>query len=254
MNSNFGRGAFAPDNFHHATMTTIELNLTTKQLARTTGFFYVLIIACGLMSGMFVRGALIDPMNAEITLNNLIENESLFRLGFLGDLVMVLSDVTVSVLFYFLLREVHHGLAIFAAVFRLLQSAVLGANLINLFKPLLMIQGVEEMSASQLSDLSREVLIQMQVFDHGYLISGVFFAINCLLMGILLYHSKNFPNILGAMLFVAGFGYLFNSTANFVAPSLIEISELVMFFTAVIAELSFCAYLLIKGVRTFPQG
>ena len=230
-------------------MKTNELNLSTKALARTTGFFYLLIITGGLMSGMFVRGTLIDPANAEITLNNLVENESLFRLGFLGDLIMVLSDVIVSVLFYFLLVNVHKGLAIFAAVFRLLQSTVLGANLINLFKPILMIQGADKLSTEQLTDLSSDVLTQIQVFDYGYLISGVFFAINCLLMGVLLYKSADFPKIIGVMIFIAGLGYVFNSMASFIAPSLIEISTILMLCTAVISELTFCAYLLIVGVR-----
>lgn len=230
-------------------MSTNELNLSTKALARTTGFFYLLIIAGGLLSGMFVRGALIDPWNAEITLNNIIQNESLFRVGFLGDLIMVISDVIVSVMFYFLLKNVHKGLAIFATVFRLLQSAVLAANLINLFKPVLMIQGADQLSASQLSELGRDVITQMQVFEYGYLISGVFFAINCLLMGILLYKSADFPKMIGGMIFVAGLGYLFNCAANFVAPSMIEISAMVMLFTAVISELTFCIYLLTKGVK-----
>ena len=230
-------------------MKTNELNLSTKAFARTTGFFYLLIITGGLMSGLLIRGTLIDPANAEITLNNLVENESLFRLGFLGDLIMVLSDVIVSVLFYFLLVNVHKGLAIFAAVFRLLQSTVLGANLINLFKPILMIQGADKLSTEQLTDLSSDVLTQIQVFDYGYLISGVFFAINCLLMGVLLYKSADFPKIIGVMIFIAGLGYVFNSMASFIAPSLIEISTIVMLCTAVISELTFCAYLLIVGVR-----
>lgn len=230
-------------------MKTNELNLSTKTLARTTGFFYLLIIIGGLMSGIFVRGTLIDPINAEITLSNIIQNESLFRLGFLGDLVMVLSDAIVSVLFYFLLVNVHKGLAILASVFRLLQSSVLGANLINLIKPILMIQGADKISTEQLTELSIDVMTQMQVFDFGYLISGVFFAINCLLMGVLLYKSADFPKLIGILIFIAGMGYLFNCLASFIIPSLIEISAMVMLFTAVIAELTFCAYLLIVGVR-----
>lgn len=226
-----------------------ELNLSTKTLARTIGFFYLLIITGGLISGIFVRGTLIDPVNAEITLRNIIQNESLFRLGFLADLIMVLSDATVSVLFYFLLVNVNKVLAILAAVFRLLQSSVLGANLINLFKPILMVQGADKMSTEQLAELSIDVTTQMQVFDYGYLISGVFFAINCLLMGVLLYKSADFPKPIGIMIFTAGIGYLFNSVASFMIPSLIEISAMVMLFTAVIAELTFCAYLLIAGVR-----
>lgn len=230
-------------------MKTNELNLSTKTLARTTGFFYLLIIIGGLMSGMFVRGTLIDPINAEITLSNIIQNESLFRLGFLGDLVMVLSDAMVSVLFYFLLVNVHKGLAILASVFRLLQSSVLGANLINLIKPILMIQGADKMSTEQITELSIDVMTQMKVFDFGYLISGVFFSINCLLMGVLLYKSADFPKLIGILIFIAGMGYLFNCLASFIIPSLIQISAMVMLFTAVIAELTFCAYLLIVGVR-----
>jgi len=236
------------------TMEPNEMNVSQKKLARTTGFFYLLIIICGLMSGMFVRGVLIDPLNAELTLKNIMENESLFRFGFLGDLIMVISDVVVSVLFYFLLKDVHKGLAIFAAVFRLMQSAILGGNLINLFKPILMIQGAERMTSSQISDLSSDLMTQLQVFDYGYLISGVFFAINCLLMGYLLYRSEMFPGILGVMMAVAGIGYLFNCMANFVAPSLIDISSMFMLFTAVSAELTLCFYLIIKGVRRSTES
>ena len=98
--------------------------------------------------------------------------------------------------------------------------------------------------------LESDIMTQFQVFDYGYLISGVFFAINCLLMGYLLYKAEMFPTFLGVMMGIAGFGYLFNGMANFVAPSMIEISAMVMLFTAVIAELTFCVYLLIKGVRS----
>lgn len=240
-------------NFKTLVMKTNELNLSTKNLARTTGFFYLLIIAGGLMSGMFVRGTLIDPMNAETTLNNIIINESLFRLGFLGDLIMVISDVVVSILFFFLLKNVHRGLAIFAAVFRLLQSAILGVNLINLFKPILMIQGADQMTSTQIAELGNDVLTQTQVFEYGYLISGVFFAVNCLIMGILLIKSIDFPRFIGVMMFVAGLGYAINCMANFIAPSLIEISEVIMLFTAVIAELTFCVYLLTKGIKNQKQ-
>lgn len=202
------------------------------------------------MSAMFVRGTMIDPTSAEITLNNIIENEFLFRMGFLGDLIMVLSDVTISILFYFLLKDVHKGLAILATVFRLIQSAILGVNLINLFKPVLLIQGAEQLSPDQMSELSRNVMNQMQIFEYGYLISGVFFAVNCLIMGKLLCKSVYFPKFLGLMLFFAGVGYLFNCMANFVAPSLIDVSTIVMFFTAVISELTFCIYLLTKGIKS----
>ena len=227
----------------------MKSTFSTKSLARTTGFFYLLIIVCGITSGLFVREALIDPANAGTTLHNLVQHESLFRLGFLGDVVMVISDVMVSVLFYILLKDVHAVLAALAAVFRLMQSAILGANLINLFQPILMIQGVDPIDTAQSLEAGEAILAQMQVFDYGYLVSGVFFAINCLLMGILLFKAQAFPRILGVMIFVGGMGYLFNCMAHFVAPSLIMTSEMVMLLTAVVSELALCLYLLIAGAR-----
>ncbi len=234
-------------------MKTNELNLSTKKLARITGLFYLLIIVAGLVSGLLVRGSLIDPMNSEATLNSITSNESLFRLGFIADLIMVISDVVVSILFFFLLKNVNRGLAIFATVFRLIQSAILGVNLINLFKPILMIQYSDQMTSAQLSELGNDILVQIELFEYGYLISGVFFAINCLIMGLLLIKSIDFPRFIGVMIFIAGIGYLFNCMANFMAPSLIEISSIVMLFTAVIAELTFCIYLLTQGIKTQKQ-
>lgn len=235
-------------------MKTKDINFSNKNLARLTGLFYFLIIFAGLFSGMVVRGNLIDPTNADLTLNNIIQNESMFRLGFLGDLLMVISDVVVSLLFYYLLRSVNKTVAVFAAGFRLLQSAILGANLINLFKPILMIQGAGQLPPAELDALANDMMLQMQTFDYGYLISGVFFGINCLLMGYLLFKADFFPVLLGIMMTVAGFGYLFNCVANFAVPSLIEISEMGMLFTAVISELALCLFLIIKGINSTREA
>ncbi len=231
-------------------MQISEMQLSARQLARLTGFFYFLIIFCGLYGGLVARGAIVDPADSGGTLQRLIELESLYRLGFMGDLIMVISDVVVSVLFYFLLKHVHVGLAALAAAFRLIQSAVLGANLINLFQPLLMIWGHAQMDAAELASLETDITTQLLVFDYGYLISGMFFAVNCLLMGYLLFKSPLFPKILGILIAVASLGYAFNCLAHFVAPSLIEASQVFMFFTAVLAEVVLCAFLIIKGVRT----
>jgi hypothetical protein len=230
------------------------VNISNQKLARWTGLFYFLIMFCGLYSGLVVRGSLIDFSNPTLTLNNLIAGEFQYRLGFVADLVMVISDVTVSVLFYFLLKPVHQGLAALAAAFRLIQSAVLGANLINLYKPLVMIQGQDQLHEIQRPLLETELINQLQLFEFGYLISGVFFAINCLLMGILLYRSSLFPKPLGMMIGIASFGYLFNCLASFLAPSLIEVSQVVMFFTAVLSEVSLCLYLLIKGTKRLKKS
>ncbi len=230
-------------------METNTNKISSKKLARITGIFYFLIIFCGLFGSMVVRGNIINPTNQELTLQNLINNESMYRIGFMCDFIMVLSDVVISLLFYFLLKPINQSLALFATIFRLLQSSVLSANLINLFKPLLLIKENADMNTDELIKLGSEVLVQLEIFEYGYLISGVFFSVNCFFMAILLHKSELFPSIFGIMLFAAAIGYLFNCLANFLIPSLVEISQIILLFTAIISELALCLYLIIKGTK-----
>ena len=97
-------------------------------------------------------------------------------------------------------------------------------------------------------------MISLHAFEYGYLISGVFFAVNCAFMGYLLYRSDLFPAFLGVMISMASFGYMFNCIASFAIPSMVEVSELVLLFTAIISELALCLWLLIKGVKRDGSG
>jgi hypothetical protein len=232
-------------------MQTGSSEFSSRKTARLTGLFYLLIILGGLFGGMVVRESIVISMDPEGTLNNLLANEQLFRMGFLADLIMVISDVMVSVLFYLLLKSTSRIIALFAMVFRLMQSSILGANLMNLFGPILLINSPEGLL--ERNELALQVMQKMEAFEYGYLISGVFFGINCALMAYLLFKSDLFPNLFGYMLGAAAFGYLFNCLAHFAIPGFIELSEMIMLFTAVIAELSFCLYLLVKGTKKDAQ-
>ena len=225
---------------------TNTIQIDSKHLGRITGLVYFVIICCGLYGALAVRGEIVDTANATQTAENLLAQQSSYRIGFLCDLIMVISDVIISILCYFLLRHVSQALALAAMVFRLIQSSILGVNLIHLFHPLLLLK----QSSGDTESLGQSILHQLELFDYGYLISGVFFAVNCLLMGILLYKSSLFPKLFGFLLAFAAAGYFFNCMAHFVCPQWINASEIFMFFTAVIAELSFCIYLLVWGARS----
>lgn len=232
------------------------LTLSPKALARTTGVFYLLIIVCGLYSGIAVRGSLVDFSDPAGTLQNILQHQTLYRVGFLSDLVMVICDVIVSVLFFLLLKSVHLQVAIFATVFRLVQSSVLGANLIHLFSPLLLLAGYPAADAGQQSFIQSSVMYQLHAFEYGYLISGVFFSFNCFLMGYLIYKSGFIPRFWGGAIAVAGLAYLSNCLVSFTAPAFTDYTQLFVLVAAIFAELGLCLYLLIKGVdeRRLPHS
>lgn len=230
-------------------MEKLNTNNQMKKNARIAGLLYLIIILSGLFSEMFVRSGIVVLNDASATATNIMENQTLFRIGFLSDLIMVMSDVGVALLLYLLLKPVNKGLSMLAAFFRLAQATVLGLNLLNVYLPLLLLNKAEYLNSFTPDQLNSLSLLFMNAHSYGYLISGVFFGISCVLLGNLLYKSVHFPTWLGILVSAAGISYLIDCLANFLAPQYAGISEMLVIFIAVISELSLCFFLLIKGVK-----
>lgn len=60
---------------------------------------------------------------------------------------------------------------------------------------------------------------------YGYLISGVFFGISCVILGYLIFKAKYFPKWLGVLVVTAGISYLIDCIVNFLFPELVSTSE-----------------------------
>lgn len=223
-------------------MTTATEKTTIKN-ARLTGLLYLIIIICGLFTEMFVRGTMVIQGDALTTVNNIKAGEGMFRLGFVSDLIMVIADIGVAVLFYILLKPVNKSLSILAAIFRLVQATIIAINLINHFAVILLIN---ETNAEL---VQAQTMFYLDLHTYGYLISGVFFGLSCLVLGHLFSKSTLFPKILGYLIAIGGAAYLIDCFTNFLAPQYADITEIAVVFTAVIAELATCLWLLIKGVK-----
>ena len=230
-------------------MKTHQLIISLKKNARITGVLYLIIILSGLFSELFVRSKLIDWSDAQATAQNITNNTFLFRLGFVSDLIMVMSDVAVALLFYLLLKPVNNGLSLLATFFRLAQATIIGLNLLNYFMPILLLRDSipNNYSSEQINSLS---LLFLNAHSYGYLISGVFFGISCIILGYLIYKAYYFPEWLGGLVIAAGISYLIDCLVNFLFPEYSASSELLVMTVAVISELSLCLYLLVKGVKS----
>ena len=86
-----------------------------KPNARTAGVLHLIIILSGLFSELFVRSGIIVPGDANATAENIAANSFMFRIGFISDLIMVMSDVGVALLFYLLLKPFCISVAIRSA-------------------------------------------------------------------------------------------------------------------------------------------
>jgi hypothetical protein len=216
--------------------------------ARVAGILYLAIIVCGIFGEVGVRSSLVVPGDATATATNILASETLYRIGFAADSIMLLSDVAIAILFYVLLKPVSKTLALTAAAFRLTQAAVLGFNLLNYYAALLLLKGDSYVTAFNSDQLNALALLFLDLHSHGYDLGLIFFGLSSLILGYLVVKSEYFPGILGYGLIAAALVYLAGSFVLFLAPEYASYIEPV-YIVPLIAELSFCFWLLIKGVR-----
>jgi Domain of unknown function (DUF4386) len=228
-------------------MTPLNTEPSPRPKARAAGALWWVCIISGMVG--FAAGApLVVANDATATATNILAKESLFRLGFVADLISGLSYVGVTAFIYYLLRPVSRSLSLLGALFGLAGVAIGGASWVIHLTPLLLLHGDQYLTVfttSQLQALSLAALkLQAQVFPIGM----VFFGIQCISIGYLVARSTFLPRILGVLLAIGGTCYVIVSFANFLAPSFGP--RLVPFLMpiALIGEGALSGWLLIKGV------
>ena len=216
--------------------------------ARVAGLLYLIIIVCGIFSEGFVRSGLIVAGDPAATAANIVSSEGLFRIGFTADAIMLLSDVAIAVLFYVLLKPVSKILALTAAAFRLTQAAILAFNLLNYYAALLLLDGLQYAAAFKEEQLDALAMLFLDMHSHGYDLGLIFFALSNFVLGYLVVKSDYFPAILGYGLIAAALVYMTGSSVRFLFPDYVSIIA-PLYIVPLIAVLSFCLWLLVKGVR-----
>lgn len=225
---------------------------TSKKISRITGSLYLIIIVSGMFAEFFVRANLIVPGDAFATSSNIIASESLFRFNIFADLIMVLCDIGLAILFYLLLKPVSKPLALLASFFRLAQATALGVNLSNMFFVLQLISGANYLSVFGTDQLQAFIMMFLDSHSTGYTLALVFFGFNLIILGILMYKSGYFPKTLGIMIIFAASAYLLDAFAKILFSdysSYEEVLTIAVLVPAFIGELSLCLWLLFRGVE-----
>lgn len=220
--------------------------MSPRLMARTAGFLYLVVIAGGAFAEAFVRQRLVVPRDPVATAANLLANEQLYRLGFAADLVPLLCNVVLAVLFYALFKIVNRPVAALAAFFLLVGTAIQGAALLFHIAPLVILKnglawgGLDEQAWQALAYLA------LRLQSNGYTISLIFFGCFGLSLGYLILSSRFMPRLIGALMVVAGFCYTVNSMAAFLAP---ELSSIYLLLPVLAGEGSLALWMLLASVN-----
>lgn len=222
--------------------------ISNKNLARIAGLLYLIVIATGLFSEVFVRQAFNVQGNALATKYNIQSSEMLFRWGFVADLINFVCGLPGVLIIYFLFKRVNKFLLQLALLFVIIKTAIIAVNLLNQVSPLLILSNNAYLDTFEPDQLATLAQLSLNVQVQGYAIGLVFFGFYCLLVGYVISKSKLVPKFLGILYIISGLGYLINSFTMFLSKGFLNPIFTYVAIPIFIGELSLCLWLLIKGV------
>jgi hypothetical protein len=217
-------------------------------LARVAGLLYLIVAVCGGFSELHVRSGVVVPGDAAATAENVSASATLFRIGFVSDLVNITCFLLVALTLYVLLEHVGHEVALAMVLLVAVSVAIMGVNLLNHLGALLVATGAGYSAALGGDAADALVMLFLDLHKHGYLIAQTFFGLWLLPLGYLVFRSGYFPRALGVLLVVACLGYMADLVAVLLSPSLESSLSPFVLAPAVVAELSLVLWLLVKGV------
>ncbi len=227
-----------------------DIQYSPKAYVRSAGLLYLLIAISGGFSMGYVPSIIIDSGDAAATAQNILNNPGLFRLAILGDIVVLLLEVVLTVMLYHLFKPINQTLSLVAAFSRLAMAMVMGVNLLNYLIPFQLLSGSEYFNVFDPAQVESLTLLFLEGHQYGVFIWGLFFGLHLIALGYLVFQSEYFPKVLGLLMMIGSFGYSFESIS---AITLSTNEALSMFINillgiAVVGELSFTFWLLIKSI------
>jgi len=212
--------------------------------ARIAGVFYLLTIAMGVVAQGVVSERLVVSGDAAATATNILAHEALFRLGFAVYLIEMACQVTMTALFYDLLKPVSRSGSMLAAIFGLIGCTIKILSRLFFFAPLLVLGGAHYLTVFDTQQLQALALLFLHINHQAETIAVVFFGLYALVKGYLVFKSTFLPRILGVFEVVGGLGwltYLYEPLAARLLPYILA--------AAAVGAASLVLWLLVFGVN-----
>ena len=97
-----------------------------RRMARVAGVFYLMDVGFG--PALYAIRKFVVSGDAAATASNIVAHQTLFQLGFAGNLIAIVTYVAVTALFYQLFKPVNRTVSLLAAFMSLMGCAVLAVG------------------------------------------------------------------------------------------------------------------------------
>lgn len=191
---------------------------SVQRYARSGGVLLLVSLVAGGFGELYVPAKLVVSGDAGATARNIAASASLFRAGFAGYLVEAVCDVALTLIFYVLLKPVNKNLALLAAFYGLLGTAVFAFSELFYFSTLLIVDDAEYLKSFSPDQLQTLALLFLKVSGLSGGILMVFGGVGSLVLAYLILHSGYLPRFLGILWGVGGLGFVVRNFMLVLAP------------------------------------
>jgi hypothetical protein len=178
------------------------------------------------------------------TANNILAHESFYLLGIALSLLSTACYVALMALFNQLFKPVSRSLALVAVFFGLVGCAITAFGSLFQLAPLVVLRGSPYLRAFNVKQLQALALMFLNLNAQVGSIALVFFGLFQIFIGYLIFRSTFLPRILGALMALAGLGWLI-----FLSPLLANYLLTYLEVLGILAEASLMLWLLVMGVN-----
>jgi len=211
----------------------------TKQQKTSALLIGISLIIMAIAAG-FAYGHVFNTLSTSNTLKDFQNNMSLFKIGNLAWILIIVTDLIVSIAVYYFFKPYHKNIAILSAGSRLIYTLILSLA----FSFILRIN---------LSTPYDEIMKNMETFELVWQWGLIIFGIHLVLLGLGHFSTDHLPNLLGLLLVIAGLSYMLTSGLHVIMPekeSLITLINNILMLPMVVGELGFGIYLMVKAKKS----
>src|ERR1022692_3976350 len=207
-----------------------EANRSIRKASTTAGVGLLAMSVLSALGYLVAVKGLVAPGNAAQTARNIAGHEGLFRFGILSLYAVAALDVVVAWSLYRVFKPVSDALSKLAAWLRVAYAGVFMVAISQLIRVL----ALHAQALGQITNFTK-------IWDAGL----VLFGLNLFVLAYLAYRSGYVPRLLGVLLGIAGFGYVFDT----VVRALVRGSSSDVSAITGMGEFVFALWLVIRGRR-----
>ena len=221
---------------------------STSNPGRFAGLLYVLMSMLGFFAMGYVPGKLIVHGNAAATASNITAHETLLRFGIAAALIGHTGFIFVALALYDLFMGVNRRHASIMVLLIVVSIPIAFLNELNSIAALLLVRRADFLSIFDKPQRDALAMLFLNLHFQGLVVAELFWGLWLFPLALLVYRSRFLPRFLGVWLALAGFAWVILCLTGILSP---QYYSRAYTFTqpAVVGELAFMFWLLIKGAK-----